>query len=61
MCVCIPSQDDVDLKDAGLRQGMQLMLIGSAEAAPAAPAEKVVFLEDVVSQAGGSSSTTVCR
>eukprot|EP00697_Spironema_sp_BW2_P000773 gnl/Spiro4/11046_TR5852_c0_g3_i1.p1 gnl/Spiro4/11046_TR5852_c0_g3~~gnl/Spiro4/11046_TR5852_c0_g3_i1.p1 ORF type:complete len:537 (-),score=134.39 gnl/Spiro4/11046_TR5852_c0_g3_i1:86-1516(-) len=42
-------KDDADLSNVGLRAGMVLMLMGSADAAPEAPKEAVVFMEDLSS------------
>lgn len=42
-----PSQEGAKWDDLGVKQSQVLMLMGSAEAVPEAPAEKTVFVEDM--------------
>jgi len=45
---CYPHfQDDAKWESLGIKQGQVLMLMGSAEAVPEAPVEKIVFVEDM--------------
>ncbi|CAI5480774.1 unnamed protein product, partial [Closterium sp. Yama58-4] len=40
-------QDDADWSKLGIKDGQRLMMMGTADAAPVAPAQAVVFVEDL--------------
>ncbi|CAI7874604.1 unnamed protein product [Closterium sp. NIES-53] len=40
-------QDDADWSKLGIKEGQRLMMMGTADAAPVAPAQAVVFVEDL--------------
>lgn len=40
-------QDETTLQEAGVKEGQKLMLVGSAEEAPAKPQQEPTFVEDI--------------
>lgn len=48
-------KDDADLRKLGLKEGQRLMLIGTADAIPQAPAEVPVFAEDLPEKEQGAA------
>eukprot|EP00161_Ancyromonas_sigmoides_P016969 TRINITY_DN4576_c0_g1_i2.p1 TRINITY_DN4576_c0_g1~~TRINITY_DN4576_c0_g1_i2.p1 ORF type:complete len:611 (+),score=212.82 TRINITY_DN4576_c0_g1_i2:228-1835(+) len=58
-----PVADDTVLAERDdkfkVKEGQQLMLMGTADAIPEAPTEKVVFLEDIVAQGGEEAAAAL--